>query len=165
MEKVKLGQLTNIKTGRLDVNAENPNGKYPFFTCSKNHTYIDEYAFDGESVLVAGNGDLNVKYYNGKFNAYQRTYVLDSFVQNIQYIKYFLDKNLYERIRNEKKEGNTPYIVLGTLKEMVIAVPNLMEQTKISNFLNNIDNKITFVETQLGNTKQFMKGLLQQMFV
>ena len=101
MEKVKLGQLTNIKTGRLDVNAENPNGKYPFFTCSKNHTYIDEYAFDGESVLVAGNGDLNVKYYNGKFNAYQRTYVIQANENlNGKFLYYFSlmsDKNLFDK--------------------------------------------------------------------
>lgn len=166
-EEKKLGDLCSIKTGKLDANAMVENGDYRFYTCAKDYYRIDQYAFDTEALLISGNG-ANVgyiHYYKGKFNAYQRTYVLDSFVQNIQYIKYFLDKNLYERIRNEKKEGNTPYIVLGTLKEMVIAVPNLMEQTKISNFLNNIDNKITFVETQLGNTKQFKKGLLQQMFV
>ena len=166
-EENKLGDLCSIKTGKLDANAMVENGDYRFYTCAKDYYRIDQYAFDTEALLISGNG-ANVgyiHYYKGKFNAYQRTYVLDSFVQDIQYIKYFLDKNLYERIRNEKKEGNTPYIVLGTLKEMVIAVPNLMEQTKISNFLNNIDNKITFVETQLGNTKQFKKGLLQQMFV
>ena len=166
-EKKKLGDLCSIKTGKLDANAMVENGDYRFYTCAKDYYRIDQYAFDTEALLISGNG-ANVgyiHYYKGKFNAYQRTYVLDSFDQDIQYIKYFLDKNLYERIRNEKKEGNTPYIVLGTLKEMVIAVPNLMEQTKISNFLNNIDNKITFVETQLGNTKQFKKGLLQQMFV
>ena len=34
-------------------------------------------------MLVAGNGDLNVKYYDGKFNAYQRTYVLNSIDRSI----------------------------------------------------------------------------------
>ena len=165
MEKVKLGQLTNIKTGRLDVNAENPNGKYPFFTCSKNHTYIDEYAFDGESVLVAGNGDLNVKYYNGKFNAYQRTYVLDNWVHNIIYIKFFLERFLKERIFSEKKEGNTPYIVLSTLSEMLLKIPCLEEQTKIAACLSAIDAKIDSVAQQLEQARVWKQGLLQQMFV
>ena len=72
----KLGILSDIKTGKLDANAQVLHGQYPFFTCSVENKRIDSYAFDGEYVIVAGNGDLNVKYYNGKFNAYQRTYAI-----------------------------------------------------------------------------------------
>jgi type I restriction enzyme S subunit len=55
------------------------NGEYPFFTCSRKIFSINKYAFDCKAVLLAGNnasGDFNVKYYEGKFNAYQRTYVI-----------------------------------------------------------------------------------------
>ena len=71
--KVKLGDLTKIKTGKLDANASSEDGQYPFFTCSREPLKISNYSYDCECVLVAGNGDLNVKYYNGKFDAYQRT--------------------------------------------------------------------------------------------
>lgn len=139
MEKVKLGQLTNIKTGRLDVNAENPNGKYPFFTCSKNHTYIDEYAFDGESVLVAGNGDLNVKYYNGKFNAYQRTYVIQANENlNGKFLYYFLDSYV-EKLREQSIGGVIKYIKLGNLTDAEIPLPNLATQQKIAAILDQAD--------------------------
>ena len=60
----------------MDANASLEDGAYPFFTCSKEELRIDNYAYDCECVLIAGNGDLNVKYYNGKFNAYQRTYII-----------------------------------------------------------------------------------------
>ena len=124
MEKVKLGQLTNIKTGRLDVNAENPNGKYPFFTCSKNHTYIDEYAFDGESVLVAGNGDLNVKYYNGKFNAYQRTYVITSSNKNISIPHiYFQMKSELESFKGVSSGTTTKFLTMELLNSLKIICP------------------------------------------
>ena len=136
MEKVKLGQLTNIKTGRLDVNAENPNGKYPFFTCSKNHTYIDEYAFDGESVMVAGNGDLNVKYYNGKFNAYQRTYVIQANENlNGKFLYYFLDSYI-EKLREQSIGGVIKYIKLGNLTDAEIPLPNLATQQRIAAILD-----------------------------
>ena len=136
MEKVKLGQLTNIKTGRLDVNAENPNGKYPFFTCSKNHTYIDEYAFDGESVLVAGNGDLNVKYYNGKFNAYQRTYVIQANENlNGKFLYYFLDSYV-EKLREQSIGGVIKYIKLGNLTDAEIPLPPLATQQRIATILD-----------------------------
>ena len=139
MEKVKLGQLTNIKTGRLDVNAENPNGKYPFFTCSKNHTYIDEYAFDGESVLVAGNGDLNVKYYNGKFNAYQRTYVIQANENlNGKFLYYFLDSYV-EKLREQSIGGVIKYIKLGNLTDAEIPLPKLATQQRIAAILDQAD--------------------------
>ncbi len=139
MEKVKLGQLTNIKTGRLDVNAENPNGKYPFFTCSKNHTYIDEYAFEGESVLVAGNGDLNVKYYNGKFNAYQRTYVIQANENlNGKFLYYFLDSYV-EKLREQSIGGVIKYIKLGNLTDAEIPLPNLATQQRIAAILDQAD--------------------------
>ena len=63
--KVKLGELTKIRTGKLDANAASENGEYPFFTCSKEPLRISTYSYDCECVLVAGNGDLNAKYYNG----------------------------------------------------------------------------------------------------
>lgn len=136
MKKVKLGELTNIKTGRLDVNAENPLGKYPFFTCSKNHTYIDEYAFEGESVLVAGNGDLNVKYYNGKFNAYQRTYVIQANENlNGKYLYYFLDTYVHT-LREQSIGGVIKYIKLGNLTDAEIPLPPLTTQQKIAAILD-----------------------------
>ena len=75
--KAKIGELTSIRTGKLDANAACPDGRYPFFTCSKKPLQISTYSYDCECVLVAGNGDLNVKYYKGKFDAYQRTNIIE----------------------------------------------------------------------------------------
>ena len=70
---VKLGQLCSIKTGKLDANAMTDNGEFPFFTCAREDYRTDTYAFEGDSLLISGNGDIGiVKRYNGKFNAYQR---------------------------------------------------------------------------------------------
>ena len=74
-EYKKLGEFTSIRTGKLDANAADVNGAYPFFTCSKEPLSINSYSYDCECLLVAGNGELNVKYYNGKFDAYQRTFL------------------------------------------------------------------------------------------
>ena len=69
MRIAKLGELTKIKTGKLDANASVEGGRYPFFTCSIDPLRIDSYSYDCECVLLAGNGDLNVKYYEGRFDA------------------------------------------------------------------------------------------------
>ena len=75
---VSLRSLLEISTGKLDANASSENGAYPFFTCARQPLRISSYSYDCECVLVAGNGDLNVKYYSGKFDAYQRTYILQA---------------------------------------------------------------------------------------
>lgn len=72
----KIKDITDVVTGKEDANFSISNGKYKFFTCSQDVLLCDKYKFDGKSVLIAGNGDFNVKHYTGKFNAYQRTYVL-----------------------------------------------------------------------------------------
>ena len=166
-EKKKLGELCKINTGKLDANAMVENGQYRFYTCAKNYYQIDKYEFDTDALIISGNG-ANVGYvhhFNGKFNAYQRTYVLDDFDDNIYYLRHFLDRYLYKRIYREKKDGATPYIVMSTLSDMIISLPSLEEQQKISDFLSSIDKKIELVDFQLERNKEFKKGLLQQMFV
>jgi type I restriction enzyme S subunit len=166
-EEKRLGEICKITTGKLDANSMIENGKYRFYTCAKNYFKIDRFAFDTEALLISGNG-ANVgyiHYYKGKFNAYQRTYVLERFREDIQYIKFYLQKYLSLRINNEKKEGNTPYIVLSTLSHMMLGIPSIIEQQKIASFLSSIDEKIDYNKNQIRKMESWKKGLLQQMFI
>ena len=166
-DEYKLGKICNITTGKLDANAMIDKGKYRFYTCAKEYSLIDKYAFDTEALLISGNGAYvgYIHYYKGRFNAYQRTYVLDNFSQNIQFIKCYLEENLAKRINSEKKEGNTPYIVLSTLSDMVIKIPSKENQIKISNIINCHNKKIELEENKLLKLQEFKKGLMQSMFV
>jgi type I restriction enzyme S subunit len=164
-EVVKLKELCNTTTGKLNANAMVEDGKYKFFTCAKEPYLIDEYKFDTEALLISGNG-ANVgyiHYYNGKFNAYQRTYVLDKFTSNIQLIKYTLQKRLKNRIDKEKNAGNTPYITLDTITDMKIPLPPLKEQEKIADILSTADEKIDAIATQIKKAETLKKGLLQKL--
>lgn len=92
-ERKLLGEVVrSVKTGKLDANAMVENGKYRFYTCAKNYYRIDEYAFEGEALLIAGNGAYlgYIHHYIGKFNAYQRTYVLQDFDTNVVFLKCLL---------------------------------------------------------------------------
>lgn len=163
----RLEEIATIKTGKLDANAMVENGQYRFYTCAKDFYYIEKYAFNGESLLISGNG-ANVgyiHYYDGKFNAYQRTYVLQDFKVNIQYIKIYLDLMLEKRIARERFEGNTPYIVKSTLADFNIPVPNESIQKNIVSNISNLDNKIILLDIKLETLKQFKKGLIQKMFI
>ncbi|NCU31040.1 restriction endonuclease subunit S [Candidatus Saccharibacteria bacterium] len=162
----KLGDFSSITTGKLDANAMVEGGRYRFYTCAREFYRIDHYAFDTEALLVSGNG-ANVgyiHYYNGKFNAYQRTYVLNNFEENIGYIKLYLDRYLKKRILQEKFEGNMPYIVLSTLKDMPISTPPLKEQEKIADFLTAVDERIRLGEQKLAKLEQYKRGVMQKIF-
>jgi type I restriction enzyme M protein len=129
----KLGELCIIRTGKKDVNSGNKNGKYPFFTCAREHTYSDEYSFDAEAILIAGNGDVGaVQYYSGKFEAYQRTYVLTDWAGIEGRFLYFLLSGRLKEAVSKLKQGNTmPYIKLGMLTEFEIPLPPLEVQKEI----------------------------------
>jgi type I restriction enzyme S subunit len=142
------------------------NGQYSFFTCAREVYKINTPAFDTEALLISGNG-ANVgyiHYYHGKFNAYQRTYVLDGFTQEIHFIERSLERDLKKRIFSEVKEGNTPYIVKGTLADMQINLPTPPEQRKIANFLGAVDEKITQLSRKKALLEDYKRGCMQQLF-
>ena len=163
----KLGNICSIKTGKLDANAMTTNGKYRFYTCAKNYYYTDNYAFDNEALLISGNGAYvgYIHYYKGKFNAYQRTYVLDSFLENIQYVKVYLEEFLPKRISLEKKEGNTPYIVLSTLYDMKIKLTDSKTEDKVINLFFCVNSKIKQESEKFNKYNELKKGLIQSMFI
>ncbi len=166
MKKVKLGDYVEIKTGKLDANVNNPTGKYPFFTCSVNHLMIDEYAYDCECVLVAGNGDLNIKYYNGKFNAYQRTYIiesLDNTVLNVRYLYYFMNSYI-DILRQNSIGGVIKYIKLGDLTDAIILLPTLEVQKKIVEALDKAQSLIDMRKKQIEFLDELVHSVFTDMF-
>ncbi|QNU23127.1 restriction endonuclease subunit S [Geobacillus thermoleovorans] len=166
MRKVSLGSLVNIRTGKLDANASDPEGKYPFFTCSRETLKIDTYSYDCECVLVAGNGDLNVKYYNGKFDAYQRTYIIESIdknILNVKYLYYFMQ--LYvSKLRQMSIGGVIKYIKLNYLTDAKIPLPNIEKQNKIVKVLEKAQELIDKRKAQIKALDQLTKSLFLEMF-
>jgi type I restriction enzyme, S subunit len=159
--------VKSVKTGKLDANAMVDNGKYRFYTCAKNYYKIDNYAFDGEALLIAGNGAYlgYIHHYIGKFNAYQRTYVLQEFDINVIFLKYYLDRNFPARLSSEKKDGNTPYIVLSSITDMPLLVPrDEDEQREIADCLSSLDELVSSQTQKLDALKAHKKALMQQLF-
>lgn len=162
----KLGDYVNIKTGKLDANASCENGCYPFFTCAVEPLRIDSYSYNCECVLVAGNGDLNVKYYNGKFDAYQRTYIIESKNKELLSVKYlyeFLNKYV-ETLREQSIGGVIKYIKLCNLTDADIPLPSLNEQFQIVNKLNKVTDLINLRKKELENLDLLVKSRFVEMF-
>lgn len=165
-EEKKLDKLVTIKTGKLDANAMNPNGTYPFFTCARETYKTSTYSFDGENLLIAGNGDIGfIKYYKGKFDAYQRTYILGNIKVDAKFLQYILTKTLPERIYSLTYGSTMPYITISVLADMLLMIPDMAEQTKIGNFFKQLDETIVLHEKKLETYQELKKAMLQKMFV
>ena len=118
-------------------------------------------------MLISGTGaNLGyINYYKGKFNAYQRTYVLDQFSENIQYVKWVLKVLLPKRIAIEKSSSNTPYIILSTLADLRLPIAYNSEQSNIANLMQSLGRKLSSqiaLKDSYNNLKQY---LLRQMFI
>lgn len=162
----KLGDYVKIRTGKLDANASSESGQYPFFTCAIEPLKIDSYSYDCECVLVAGNGDLNVKYYSGKFDAYQRTYIIESMDKtflDVQYLYFFMDKYL-ETLRSQSIGGVIKYIKLGNLTEADIFIPSIERQRKIVQILRKSRELISLRKQQLAKLDELVKARFVEMF-
>ncbi|KTD52247.1 EcoKI restriction-modification system protein HsdS [Legionella quinlivanii] len=163
---IHLKDLCSIITGKKDVNEGNPDGNYPFFTCASAPTKCDGYSYDCEAILIAGNGMIGkTHYYNGKFEAYQRTYILNNFnkIICVSYLHQFILYWLICDIEREKQHGAMPYIKLGLLQQFNVFVPSIEEQQKIAMVLSTADHEIEKIKQQLEWFKQEKKALMQQL--
>jgi type I restriction enzyme S subunit len=161
-----LGRLVRIRTGKLDANANDPEGEYPFFTCAKEPLRISTHSYDCECVLIAGNGDLNVKYYKGKFDAYQRTYIIESLnpdVLDVRYLYHFMDKYL-AKLRQMSIGGVIKYIKIGNLTDAELPVPNLPEQRRIAAILDQADTLRTKRREALVQLDSLTQSIFIEMF-
>ena len=165
-ETLSLNDACKITTGKLDANAMEKDGKYKFFTCSRGDFFINKYAFDCEALLISGNGEVGLsKYYKGKFNAYQRTYVLYDFKIDATFIKLCFDTQINSVIKEETNKGAMPYIRLSSFSKIKIPQISNSKVNMISCVFKTIDLKIKDEENALCNIKKIKQYFLENMFI
>lgn len=168
-KEYKLGEIASFRTGKLNSNAAVENGKYPFFTCSPITLSIDEYAFDQKAILLAGNnaeGNFCIKYYEGKFNAYQRTYIIESNESkcNLKFLYYSLILCLQE-FKNISQGTSTRFLTAVILNNFKLMLPPLDIQRRISAILSSLDDKIDLLHRENATLEQMAETLFRQWFV
>ena len=169
-EIAKLGKIAIIRTGKLDSNAAVIGGRYPFFTCDPNTLSIDVWAYDTEAVLLAGNnasGNYTSKYYKGKFNAYQRTYIIESANEeelNIRYLCYALNQQL--RLLKMMSSGSTTkFLTVRMLDNLDIPLFGINIQTQIVNILSAYDDLIENNQKQIKLLEEAAQRIYKEWFV
>lgn len=168
MNYKKLPDICNITTGKLDANAAVAGGAYPFFTCAPEPITIDSFAFDCDAILLAGNnaqGNFHITRYNGKFNAYQRTYVItakDGY--NIDFIKYMLELSL-AHFKSQAQGSQTKFLTIQILNSFSIPDISLDEQIKTVGPLVVLDKKINNNNNACAELEAMAKTLYDYWFV
>lgn len=147
MEICKLSDIAKFTTGKLNSNAAETEGNYPFFTCAPEPLRINTYAFDTEAIILAGNnaeGNFHIQYYEGKFNAYQRTYVIESCDAsrvNLRYLYYALKMCLHH-FKQISQGTATKFLTAKILNGFELPIPTIEIQNKIASLLGDLDEKI-----------------------
>lgn len=165
-----LGDLVSFKTGKLDSNASVPDGKYPFFTCSQETLRTNTYSFDTECVLLAGNnanGIYPLKYFYGKFDAYQRTYVItvrDPGRLITKYLYYALRPKLSE-FRRISTGAATKFLTLTILNRTELQIPPVAVQRRISEILSSYDELIQNSERRIRALEAMARAVFREWFI
>ena len=167
-EVVRLEDVCTFTTGKLNSEQATADGQYPFFTCSQETFRIDSYSFDQEAMLLAGNnarGIYSVKYYKGRFDAYQRTYVItieDTKRLSYQYFLYDLFLRL-ELLRRQSIGATTKYLTAPIIKNLGLALPPPSEQLMISSVFWSCDEKIAALEQEAERLDELFHAMLDEL--
>ena len=168
MSKVKLTATCNITTGKLDSNAAVENGAYLYFTCAPEPLRIDTYAFDDDVILLAGNnasGNFHCQRYKGKFNAYQRTYIITAKEgYDIDYVYYNLLINL-QLLKKHSQGSSTKFLTMSILDNFEIEDIPIEKQQLLIGGLKSIDLKIVLNNSICSDLESMAKLLYDYWFV
>lgn len=169
MEYRKLKTLAKYPTGKLNSNVAVEDGEYPFFTCAHDIYRIDQYSYDGEYVLLGGNnasGDFPIFYYNGKFDAYQRTYLIQPLSEDTdtKYLYYSIGLKIHQMKANASGTA-TKFLTLPILNNINIEYRDIEEQRKIAYILSSYDNLIENNNKQIKLLEQMAENLYTEWFV
>ena len=166
-KKKSFTEVFGVTTGKLDSNQAVEGGQYPFFTCAKDISSIDRYSFDQEALMLAGNnaaGVYDVKYYYGKFNAYQRTYVLTlNEGVNYQFFRFHLERKLKE-LQKVSIGSGTKYLTMKILDRIMLLCPNGEDQNIFTSRVKTIEAQKAQAQQSLEKAEELFNALLQRAF-
>ena len=168
----KVESLGEIRTGKRDANHKVENGPYPFYTCAFGQFKSPTFSFDGPSIILPGNGANvgKVFFHDDKFEAYQRTYVVNELSQGInpRFLYFCFSAKWPGWIATKQFGSATNYIVVGDLKAFPVPTPSLLVQEaiveKLESFTEQTQRLARLYERKLAALEALKKSLLHQAF-
>ena len=166
--KRTLDEFCSIFTGRKNANQFEENGENKFFTCGPNPLKINSYIYDGPAIIISGNGAYTgrTRFYNGKFDLYQRTYactMLENIDSDYIYLLYIIIKNvLQDKIMGGTHGSAIPYIVMNDIAKFELFYNNEIFKD-LSQIMKSIVNEIMHNELENEQLAQLRDTLLPKL--
>ncbi|MXN90937.1 restriction endonuclease subunit S [Flavobacterium sp. Sd200] len=167
-EVKKLGEISSIYTGKKNNQDKIENGIYPFFVRSQFIERINSYSFDGEAILVPGEGNIGkiFHYINGKFDFHQRVYKISNFSEGYsgEYIYRYISEHFGKHAMENSVKATVDSLRLPTFQIFEIPFPPTFDaQKRIANILSDMDAEIDALEQKLQKAQQIKQGMMQQL--
>ena len=162
-KKVSLTEIAPIITGKKDANFGTENGQYLFFTCAQEPIKAPSYSFDCGAVILAGNGDFNVKLFRGKFEAYQRTYVFSPYDSNNLYLLYYAVKDNMRQLVQGASGSTIKFLTKRMLEEIIVFIPDSKTNEAFTNYCESYQKKIEILKQQIAVVKESRDRLLPKL--
>lgn len=161
--KVGMDTIAPIVTGKKDANFGAPNGKYLFFTCAQEPIKAPSYSFDCDAVILAGNGDFNVKLYRGQFEAYQRTYVFSPYESKHLYLLYHAVRESMRQLFQGASGSTIKFLTKHMLENIAVFVPDKDTLNAFSRVCDAIQQKNECLRAQIIFSQEARDRLLPKL--
>lgn len=167
-KQVRLGDVSSICTGKRNGDEQKESGLYPFFVRSQTVYRIDTYSYDGEAIIVPGEGGIGkiFHYINGKFDYHQRVYKISDFINEIDvkfiyyYMKFFFGP--YALMNTVKATVDS--LRLPTFLDFIMTIPESKEeQIRIAAIFTNADNELLALEKERDKYLLIKQGMMQEL--
>ena len=163
-----LGEIANIKTGDRNNQDKTEHGQYPFFVRSADIERINTYSFEGEAILVPGEGDIgNIYHYiDGRFDVHQRVYNIRHFSRDVsgKFVYYNMVSGFGRHALRNTVKATVDSLRLPTFEDFKILMPkDVEEQNAVATVLSDMDAEIVALESQRDKCREVNQGVMQQL--
>ncbi len=166
-EVKRLGEIADIRTGKRNNEDKIEDGAYPFFVRSQKVEKIGSYSYEGEAILVPGEGGIGEIYHyiNGKFDYHQRVYKISDFSGNIfgKFAYYYMKRNFGNHAMKNTVKATVDSLRLPTFEGFVIRHPSLQEQKTIAKVLSDMDLEIDVLQEKLEKYRLIKEGMMEKL--
>ncbi|MEA1927768.1 MAG: restriction endonuclease subunit S, partial [Candidatus Auribacterota bacterium] len=164
----RLGEIANIKTGSRNTQDKVDDGEYPFFVRSATIERINSYSFEGEAILVPGEGGIgNIFHYlNGRFDVHQRVYKISRFAEDMcaKFIYFSMILHFGRHAMKNTVKATVDSLRLPNFKSFSFPAPKTVaEQQAIATVISDMDAEIASLERRREKTKQIKQGMMQEL--
>jgi len=162
----RLGEIAETSTGKKDNQDKVDGGPYPFFVRSQNVERIATYSYDGEAILVPGEGRIGdiFHYVSGKFDYHQRVYKVSDFSVDVsgKYVYYYMSQHFGEHAMRNSVKATVDSLRLPTFEKFEVRTPSLGEQEAIVDILTDMDTEIDTLQARRDKTQAIKQGMMQE---